>query len=134
MVTDDVSVQHKHLPRCNGLRGKQNKTLACPARQIMFWAESSQCNSPLFKRVAWQVKVLAGQINLRGSFPARQVMFWNLCCTLDVYIVFTCVQLLYRAAAVAHIFVPVVYSGFDIPRGPGANAPRFCCGPLDFSV
>ena len=24
-------------------------------------------------------------------------------------------------------------SGFDFPRGPGAYAPRFCCGPLDFS-
>ena len=24
-------------------------------------------------------------------------------------------------------------SGFDFPRGPGANAPRFCCGLLDFS-
>ena len=24
-------------------------------------------------------------------------------------------------------------SGFNIPRGPGAYAPRFCCGPLDFS-
>ena len=92
MVTDDVSVQHNHLPRCNGQRGKQNKTLACPARQTMF----SQCNSPLFKRVAAQVKVLAGQINLRGSFPARQVMFWNLCCTLDVYIGFTMALLVFH--------------------------------------
>ena len=25
-------------------------------------------------------------------------------------------------------------SGFDFPRGPGAYAPRFCCGPLDSSV
>ena len=25
-------------------------------------------------------------------------------------------------------------SGFDFPRGPGAYAPRFCCGPIDFSV
>ena len=24
-------------------------------------------------------------------------------------------------------------AGFDSPRGPGAYAPRFCCGPLDFS-
>ena len=24
-------------------------------------------------------------------------------------------------------------TGFDFPRGPGAYAPRFCCGPLDFS-
>ena len=23
--------------------------------------------------------------------------------------------------------------GFNIPRGPGAYAPKFCCGPLDFS-
>ena len=23
--------------------------------------------------------------------------------------------------------------GFDFPRGPGAYAPRFCCGLLDFS-
>ena len=27
--------------------GKQNQTLACPARQVIFWAESLQCNSPL---------------------------------------------------------------------------------------
>ena len=25
------------------------------------------------------------------------------------------------------------WPGFDFPRGPGAYAPRFCCGPLDFS-
>ena len=27
----------------------------------------------------------------------------------------------------------LIASGFDFPRGPGAYAPRFCCGPLDFS-
>ena len=27
----------------------------------------------------------------------------------------------------------VCVAGFDFPRGPGAYAPRFCCGPLDFS-
>ena len=43
--------------------------LTWPARQAMFWAESSQCNSPLFNRVAGQVEVLAGQVNFRGSLP-----------------------------------------------------------------
>ena len=50
------SVQHNPLPRCKlqvnlakkWQSGKQNKTLNCPARQVMFWAESSRCNSPLF--------------------------------------------------------------------------------------
>ena len=27
----------------------------------------------------------------------------------------------------------MMITGFDFPRGPGAYAPRFCCGPLDFS-
>ena len=36
--------------------GKQNKTLTCPAQQMIFWAESSQCDSPLFNRVAGQVE------------------------------------------------------------------------------
>ena len=49
--------------------GKQNKTLICPAQIVMFLAESSQCNSPLFNRVAGQVEVLAGQVNFRGSLP-----------------------------------------------------------------
>ena len=31
-----------------------------PCSQVMFWAESLQCNSSLFNRVA-------GQVNLRGS-------------------------------------------------------------------
>ena len=35
----------------------------------MFWAESSQCNSPLFNRVAGQVEVPAGQVNFRSSLP-----------------------------------------------------------------
>ena len=48
--------------------GKQKKTLACPARQVMFLAESSKCNSPLFNRVAGQVEVPVGQVNCRGSF------------------------------------------------------------------
>ena len=28
---------------------------------------------------------------------------------------------------------PYPITGFDFPSGPGAYAPRFCCGPLDFS-
>ena len=33
-----------------------------------------------------------------------------------------------------YIYICVcVLSGFDFPGGPGAYAPRFCCGPLDFS-
>ena len=40
-----------------------------PAQKVMFLAWSSQCNSPLFNRVAWQVEVLAGQVNFRGSLP-----------------------------------------------------------------
>ena len=39
------------------------------APQVMFWTDSSQCNSPLFNRVAGQVEVLAWQVNLRGSLP-----------------------------------------------------------------
>ena len=39
------------------------------AQQVMFWAEPSQCKSPLFNRVAGQVEVPAGQVNLRGSLP-----------------------------------------------------------------
>ena len=35
----------------------------------MFWAESSQCNSPLFSREVGQVEVLAGQVNFGGSLP-----------------------------------------------------------------
>ena len=50
-------------------RGKQNQTQTCPSRQVIFRAESSQCNSPLFKRVAGQVEVLAGQVNFMGSLP-----------------------------------------------------------------
>ena len=49
--------------------GKQNNTLTCPAWQVMFWAESLQCNSHLFNRVAGQVEVPAGQVNFRGSLP-----------------------------------------------------------------
>ena len=45
--------------------GRQNKTLTCPAGQLMFWAESS----PFFNRVAGKVEVLAGQVNFRGSLP-----------------------------------------------------------------
>ena len=48
---------------------KQNKTLTCPARQVMFWVMSLQCNSPLFNRVAGQVEVPTGSINFRGSLP-----------------------------------------------------------------
>ena len=62
--------------------GKQNWTLTCPARQVMFWAESLQCNSPLFNRVAMQVEVPAGQVNFRGSLPCSARNVWNLCCTL----------------------------------------------------
>ena len=40
-----------------------------PAQKVMFLAGSSRCNSPLFNRVAWQVEVLAGQVNFRGSLP-----------------------------------------------------------------
>ena len=49
--------------------GKQNKTLTCPTWQEMFWAESSQCNSPLLNRVAGQLEVPTGQVNFRGSLP-----------------------------------------------------------------
>ena len=50
--------------------------LTCLAQQVMLWAESSQCNFPLFKRVAGQVEVLAGQANFRGSLlcPASNVL------------------------------------------------------------
>ena len=41
--------------------GKQKKTLTRPAQQVMFWAESSKCNLPLFNRVVGQVKVQAGK-------------------------------------------------------------------------
>ena len=70
-------MQHNHLPRCKlqvnsakkSQSGKQNKTLTCTALQVMFWAESLQCYSPLFNRAAGQVEVLAGQVNFRGSLP-----------------------------------------------------------------
>ena len=39
--------------------GKQNKTLICLARQVLFCAESLQCYSPLFNKVTGQVEVLA---------------------------------------------------------------------------
>ena len=42
--------------------GKQNKTLTCPARQVTFWPQSSQCVLLLFNRVA-------GQVNFKGSLP-----------------------------------------------------------------
>ena len=70
--------QHNHFLRCkmqvNSAKktrqsGKQNETLTCLARQVMFWAGSSQWNSPLFNRVAGQVDVPAGQVNSRGSLP-----------------------------------------------------------------
>ena len=56
--------------------GKQNKTLTCPAQQVMFWAESLQCNSPLFNRVAGQVEGPTGQVSFRGSLPrsARNIL------------------------------------------------------------
>ena len=47
--------------------GKQNNTQTCPTLQVIFWAESSQCSTPLFNRMAWQVEVPAGQVNFRGS-------------------------------------------------------------------
>ena len=42
----------------------------------MFWVESSQISSPLFDRVAGQVKVSAGHENLRGnlSYLASEVL------------------------------------------------------------
>ena len=43
--------------------------LTCPSGQVMFWAESWQCNSPLVNRVAEQVEVPVGQVNFRGSLP-----------------------------------------------------------------
>ena len=48
---------------------KQNKTLTCPAQQVMFLVESLQCNSPLFNRVVGQVDVPAEPIDFRGSLP-----------------------------------------------------------------
>ena len=42
-----------------------------PARQVMFWVESSQCNSSLFNRVAGQVEVAAGQNNFRDRMHRR---------------------------------------------------------------
>ena len=44
-------------------KNKPNKTLTCPAQQVMFWAESLQCNSPLFNGVAGEVEIPAGQVN-----------------------------------------------------------------------
>ena len=54
--------------------GKQNKTSTCTARQVMFLAESLQCNSasansPLLNIVPGQVEVQPGQVNFRGSLP-----------------------------------------------------------------
>ena len=66
------SVQNNHL--CMGIQQKMaigqaewNPNL--PTWQVMFLAEFLQCVSPLFYRVAGQVKVLAGQVNFRGSLP-----------------------------------------------------------------
>ena len=47
----------------------QNKTFTRPTRQVLFWAKSLQCNSPLFNRDMGQVEVLAGQVNFRGTLP-----------------------------------------------------------------
>ena len=40
-----------------------------PARQVMLGQIPI---SPLFERVAWQVKVPAGQVNLRGGLPRSE--------------------------------------------------------------
>ena len=50
--------------------GKLNKTLACPAQQVMFWAKS---NLTFVKYlVVGQVEVKAGQVNFRGSLPRSE--------------------------------------------------------------
>ena len=78
------SVQHTHFQVVSEfgkkqLSGKQNKTLTCPTQQVMFWAESSQCITPLFNRGAGQVEVPAGQVNFRGRMEPKfhpDVAFW----------------------------------------------------------
>ena len=72
-VCSMTSVQQNCLPCCklkvNSAKkrqlGKQNKTLTCPAWQVM----SSQYNSHLFNRVMGQVEVPVRQDNFRGSLP-----------------------------------------------------------------
>ena len=41
-------VQHNHLPRCNLAKKQAQQDHIAPAWQVMFWAESFKCNSPLF--------------------------------------------------------------------------------------
>ena len=77
--------------------GQADRTLTCPARQVMFWAESSQFNSSLFNRVVGQVEMPAGQVNFKAACPAQQVMFWNLFCTLcsgDYFRVILCYMII----------------------------------------
>ena len=43
-----VPVNFRGSLQCYASNVLQNKTLTCPARQVMFWKESSHCNLPLF--------------------------------------------------------------------------------------
>ena len=70
------SVQHNHLPRCKlqvnlakRAIGQAEQDSTLPLWQVVFWAASLQCNSPLFNRVAGQVEVPPWPVNFRGSLP-----------------------------------------------------------------
>ena len=77
MYTYTCSMQWGHLPRSKlqvkSAKKRQSvqlkKTITCPNWQVILWAESSQCKSPLCNRMVGQVKVLVGQVNFRGSLP-----------------------------------------------------------------
>ena len=66
--------------------GKQNTNLPCPAQQVMFWAESSQDNSPLLSKqsggASGSAGMRQGKLTIGAVCLTQQVMFWNLCCTL----------------------------------------------------
>ena len=68
--------------------------------------------------------ILPSQNNPHSGCPAMRVSAW-----VQKGLIVQEAQWLFHAQSTYYKII----SGFDFPRGPGAYAPRFCCGPLDFS-
>ena len=76
-------------------------------------------------------------IVLRKSFPSRQSLdifqrSLHPCALDEGSLSIVRVNMYFHCLPIISIIM-CYKAGFDFPRGPGAYAPRFCCGPLDFS-
>ena len=91
------SLQHNHLPCCK-LQVNRAKTAIGQAGQDpnlprlasdQYFEQSFQCNSPLFNRVAGQVELPAGQVNLQLA-PLRKKCFGTYIapCHISVFLSF----------------------------------------------